>query len=249
MRELLNTFYGHSEHFNGRAVGDFTPNELGHDFPEVCLVLASNLAIPGTLAARGAGVVIGTRTVLTAAHLVLNREKAGLAFVRSVDQISDTSIEVSKTEIIKHNGIETDLALLITNEDLKRPIVPLAGSTDYHETREVTAVGYGSVSHPEGFNGWGDQNWISGMKVLSNDEMYGDSMETQYAYNSETQFVIASGACDLDSGGPVYSTADTERRLLGIISSKVSHQLGPSCKRDTICIRTDIITKDKINII
>ncbi|WP_165989609.1 serine protease [Streptomyces sp. YIM 98790] len=176
------------------------------------------------------GVVIGTRTVLTAAHCLIPRPARDLRVIVGRADLTDTgggrevAVEAFWTnpdyDPRTHFG---DLGLLVLAEPLPgHHVLPLAGRDDPAYAAGTTAqvLGWGDVR--------GDGSYPDGLRAaevfLLDDERcaraYADSAETGHGRFSPGAMVCAgrrgggADSCQGDSGGPLVARG----RLVGLVS-------------------------------
>ncbi len=190
------------------------------------------------------GVVIGTRTVLTSAHCVWDRDAIEVFFASNIDDPETVIETIDATSWLAHPEWKTtssnlfdlhfDLGLVTLASDA--PVAPLLFNRipleDTMLGQEVRLIGYGDT-YDGAFN--------SGIRRSATTELraFDDWWTTAGSSNANT--------CVGDSGGPQLMKVGGTEVVFGLTSFGTAPPEKEICRYDSIAARTDIAAVDFID--
>ena len=219
--------------YPGELVANYV-DQLGHDFPECCLIIGNGISISTDEEIVGSGVVIAHNRVLTAGHVVGKRLKISVSFAYNTQRVDDEPKVYSEVKWVHKHA---DFAILEFAKDTFKSWITIADKVDYEKCDFVTCVGYGSTSTHMSGDSFGQKNYLEKIPFLNSQEKMNAVSESNHIDDPVSEFVIGGGVCDMDSGGPVFTNSGVNRKLLGIMIENIPSTSLEGCLRESLCIK------------
>lgn len=201
---------------NGREL----PDQI-HQFVEVRMIAA----LGGI--SYCSGTVIGTDTVLTAAHCVEHASKGQIITNTESIEIESFVMHPGYTKDLENGILFNDVAIIKTTQEINRPALGLVLSHSPESNQQISIYGYGV-----------DQNRMS--RILRTGEMPVIGLSENHIFASYIN--NGSNVCYGDSGGPaLFSFIDevTNEFRIGIVGI-TSTGTKPDCSIGAVAFFTNL---------
>lgn len=232
-----------------RIVGGVAVEE--GEFPECCLI--GNRNANGTISWFCTGVLVDSKTVLSAAHCI-NAEKSSFVVALNLESIfkdianNDTEI-IDVRRVVVHPNYSThrlnanDMAVLILQEEAKTKPVKVATSKQLKDAKQVKLVGFGN-NDMASTKGFGVKRKVDvdivSLRRTEEDNLNQD--EAQHEFDSDLEFVAGGNgfdSCNGDSGGPAYIEIKGKRYVAGL-TSRAAANYDNICGDGGVYTRVDV---------
>ena len=226
-----------------RIVGGVPTDE----FPECCLIGTRN--VNGTINWFCTGVLVHPKLVLSAAHCILPGRSSYVVALNSYDQnkLTDSEIINVRKTIVNpkyDNSWKTnDIAGFVLQTDAKTTPVEIASTGEIIKSPKVILAGFGNddINSSKGF-GLKRKVTVDIVSIRKKENEDLNAEEAKYGFESDLEFVAGGNGfdtCNGDSGGPIYISLPSSRKIAGLTSRATINSVHP-CGDGGIYTRVDV---------
>jgi secreted trypsin-like serine protease len=219
---------------------------LEGEFPECCLIGTRN--INGTIGWFCTGVLIHPKLVITAAHCVSNTTSFVIALnANNIENPTPFEIINVRKAIVhpqyNNTNPNNDIAAFILQIEAITNPVQIATQSEIVASGNVTLVGFGNddINSTKGFGLQRKVN-VNIVSIRKKKEEDLNADEAKFGYESDLEFVAGGNGfdtCNGDSGGPVYISNSSTRKVAGLTSRATKDSVNP-CGDGGVYTRVDV---------